>query len=283
MKQTGQIGRRTLANCLAILCMASTTANADGIPEPDLVLYGTITQVSGNQSARLTVGGLTWIFQSTGGGQPVIATTTLTNINDQFCYALRLRCETVMPGQTLSSNVLQIGPASYAYNRAQVFINSTNAATFVQSSQSSVTLSVTNRGRLERVDLLVSMTFVDADGDGLPDNWEQQFFGGLGQNANQDFDHDGMNNLDEYKAGTNPADPNSRFAFIRVERHPTSGLVVQWASVQGEAYQLQRSGDLLSNFSTIQSSISATPPMNTYHDPTALGAGPFFYRLRLNE
>lgn len=283
MKGTGQNGLRKLANCLAIICIASTTANADGIPEPDLVLYGTVTQVSGNQSTRLTAGTLTWTFQPTGGGQPVTVTSSLTNINDQFCYLLRLRCETVMPGQTLSSNAVQIGPAFYTYNRAQVFINSVNPATFVQSSQSSVTLSATNRGRLERVDLLVSMSFVDTDGDGLPDNWEQQYFGGLGQNANQDFDHDGMTNLDEYKAGTNPADPNSRFAFIRVERHPASGLVVQWASVQGESYQLQRSGDLLSNFSTIQSSVSATPPVNTYHDSTAIGAGPFFYRLRLNE
>jgi hypothetical protein len=188
-----------------------------------------------------------------------------------------------MPGQTPSSNVLQIGPSTYTYNRAQVFINSTNPATFVQSSQSSVILSATNRGRFERVDLLVSMSLVDTDGDGLLDNWEQQYFGSLAPNPNDDPDHDGMSNLAEYKAGTNPTDSNSRFAFIRVERHSVSGLVVQWASVQGESYQLQRSADLLSNFLTIQSSISATPPANTYHDSTAVGAGPFFYRLRLNE
>jgi hypothetical protein len=259
------------------------TASADGIPEPDLVLYGTVTQTSGNQSARLTVGSLTWTFQPPGGGQPVTVSTSLTNINDQFSYVLRVRCETVMAGQTLSSNVLQIAPASYTYNRAQVFINSVNPATFVQPSQSAVTLSATNRGGIERVDLLVSMSLIDADGDGLPDSWEQQYFGGPAANPNDDPDHDGMSNLAEYKAGTNPTDPNSRFAFIRVERHAASGLVVQWASVQGESYQLQRSADLLINFSTIQSSISATPPANSYHDSTAVGPGPFFYRLRLNE
>lgn len=48
------------------------------------------------------------------------------------------------------------------------------------------------------------MSGPDADGDGLPDAWEQQYFGNLSQTAGSDADGDGLSNLQEYNAGTNP-------------------------------------------------------------------------------
>ena len=51
----------------------------------------------------------------------------------------------------------------------------------------------------------------DSDGDGMPDEWESQY--GLDPNnpddANQDLDGDGISNLKEYLAGTNPKEKNS--------------------------------------------------------------------------
>jgi hypothetical protein len=44
----------------------------------------------------------------------------------------------------------------------------------------------------------------DSDGDGLPDSWELQYFGGLTQGANGDPDGDGVTNLQEYQQGRNP-------------------------------------------------------------------------------
>jgi len=49
----------------------------------------------------------------------------------------------------------------------------------------------------------------DADGDGLPDAWENQYFGNLNQTASGDPDGDGLTNSQELSAGTNPADPAS--------------------------------------------------------------------------
>ena len=46
----------------------------------------------------------------------------------------------------------------------------------------------------------------DSDGDGMPDAWERLWFGGLGEPADGDYDLDGISNLDEYLAGTNPTD-----------------------------------------------------------------------------
>jgi len=45
---------------------------------------------------------------------------------------------------------------------------------------------------------------IDSDGDGLPDNWELQYFGNLSQGANGDPDGDGVTNLQEYQQGRNP-------------------------------------------------------------------------------
>jgi hypothetical protein len=49
----------------------------------------------------------------------------------------------------------------------------------------------------------------DADGDGLPDNWEITYFGNLSKGGAADSDGDGYTNLEEYQKRTDPTDPNS--------------------------------------------------------------------------
>ena len=44
----------------------------------------------------------------------------------------------------------------------------------------------------------------DTDGDGLPDGWELTYFGDLTHDGTEDADADGLTNLTEYLAGTNP-------------------------------------------------------------------------------
>jgi hypothetical protein len=44
----------------------------------------------------------------------------------------------------------------------------------------------------------------DSDKDGMPDDWETHYFGNLTQGAADDFDKDGMTNLQEYTLGTDP-------------------------------------------------------------------------------
>jgi len=121
----------------------------------------------------------------------------------------------------------------------------------------------------------------DNDGDGLPDGWEQGHFGSLAPNAGDDADGDGVSNMAEYQSGTDPNDPQSLFSLIEVSTHPQNGLQVKWNSVVDKSYTLQRSSDLLAGFTTVSTNQLATPPINTHHDASATGTGPFFYRLRL--
>ena len=48
---------------------------------------------------------------------------------------------------------------------------------------------------------------VDADNDGLPDDWEGEKFGNLAEEAGGDADHDGGNNAAEFALGSAPNDP----------------------------------------------------------------------------
>jgi alpha-tubulin suppressor-like RCC1 family protein len=47
---------------------------------------------------------------------------------------------------------------------------------------------------------------VDTDNDNLPDSFETTQFGGLSQSGAGDFDHDGLNNLDEFLGNSSPSD-----------------------------------------------------------------------------
>ena len=47
------------------------------------------------------------------------------------------------------------------------------------------------------------------DGDTLPDDWEMQYMGNTNETESGDSDHDGVNNGEEYRLGTSPANPDS--------------------------------------------------------------------------
>jgi hypothetical protein len=59
---------------------------------------------------------------------------------------------------------------------------------------------------------------VDRDGDGVPDDWENFYFGSLVHGAAEDADGDGAGNLSEYRAGTDPDAAASLFALRSVRR-----------------------------------------------------------------
>ncbi len=82
----------------------------------------------------------------------------------------------------------------------------------------------------------------DTDGDGIPDAWENQY--PLAMNANnpadagEDYDGDGMTNLQEYLAGTNPQDPNSRLLLVGTLESPAR-IRLQFNAVSNVTYDFQ--------------------------------------------
>jgi subtilisin family serine protease len=125
---------------------------------------------------------------------------------------------------------------------------------------------------------------VDTDGNGLPDWWELEYFGHLtGTDPNADPDHDGMSNLAEWIAGTNPTNAASCLRASMVSAN-SNGAVVSWSSVAGKTYWLERSTNLQSGFNAVVvTNITATAPTNTQTDAAILPGNVRFYRVGVEQ
>jgi len=65
------------------------------------------------------------------------------------------------------------------------------------------------------------------DGDGLPDEWETQYFGNTARDGSGDFDGDGVTDLAEYFADTNPTNSLSYLHISGVTLLP-EGVKIDW-------------------------------------------------------
>jgi hypothetical protein len=86
------------------------------------------------------------------------------------------------------------------------------------------------------------------DTNGLPIAWELQHFGQTGVDPNADPDGDGVNNLQEYLADTDPNLASSKL-IITSENFASGGLqaAITWQSVASRVYYLQKTLGLETN------------------------------------
>jgi hyaluronate lyase len=98
----------------------------------------------------------------------------------------------------------------------------THTYSFPGTSTVSLIASTTSGSSTNTQANLIVATSVDTVGDGVPDWWRAQYFGGTGAttNANSgatvDSDNDGLSNLAEYLADTNPTNAASRLAITSI-------------------------------------------------------------------
>jgi hypothetical protein len=111
--------------------------------------------------------------------------------------------------------------------------------------------------------------------------WLQQY--GLPTDGSADYadtDGDGMNNWQEWKAGTIPTNAASVLR-MSAPTNTMSGVVVTWQSVTNVTYYLQRGTNLTAQpaFSAIQSNLVGQVGVTSYTDTTATNGNSFFYRI----
>jgi hypothetical protein len=114
------------------------------------------------------------------------------------------------------------------------------------------------------------------DGNGLAIAWELTHFGQTAIDANADPDHDGMSNLQEYQAGTNPNDANDHLGITGFDVSFTGGIAnetVVWMSHPWRQYQIQRRTSLVSE-TWLDTGLLITPNTGTSTTWTLQRPGP---------
>jgi hypothetical protein len=122
----------------------------------------------------------------------------------------------------------------------------------------------------------------DADGDGLPDYWEQAHFNNPTNAApDADADADGMSNLAEYIADRDPRNPASA---LRIELLEWSGQqgVIRFSSALGRLYHSEGSASL---FTPDWGNVSGVVTGRGGYASLAVtnGAAPQYFRLRVTK
>ena len=85
----------------------------------------------------------------------------------------------------------------------------------------------------------------DSDHNGLADAWEYLYFGHLGVNPNADPDGDGMSNLQEYLAGTDPLNAGDNLRVTSYSFQPGgTNISLTWSSKPTRLYYMQARLDL---------------------------------------
>lgn len=155
----------------------------------------------------------------------------------------------------------------------------------VMATDGTGTFSVTFTNGNTRVVLgdFIPGDVIDSDMDGMSDEFENEFFGSrTGGDPNADDDGDGMTNLQEYRAGTNPIDPNSVLRIDAIRREANNILVV-FKTAPDRAYRLVAGSRPTGVFPLIIADIPAAPTAatRTITDTGAATNPPRYYRLVL--
>ena len=119
----------------------------------------------------------------------------------------------------------------------------------------------------------------DDDGDGIPDDWESQYFNGpTNAVAEMDSDGDGYNNFQEYITGSIPTNSGSFFAVTNFIPHVGGGgFVVEWPSIPDRYYSVLWSTNLTHGFQIVEPDLEH--PQNSYTDSGNIIEPQGFYKV----
>ena len=110
---------------------------------------------------------------------------------------------------------------------------------------------------------------------------------GLPSDGSADYldpDADGMNNWQEYLAGTNPTNAGSVFQITGAQVLPSGQFVLCWQSVSNRRYDVLSSTNLAAGAGAFMLSpgaanLTATPPQNTWTGSVSTASTRAFYKL----
>ena len=276
---------------------AQTPPAIPGVPEPGLVLWGTVVNSASGvpvslTSASWTVGQNTPVKSATYDGTTKPPVRIISQ-GGQTYYVVEVPFDTrVMGSVTLTDPSLPTVSESERLNSFELKASSppsytltptmNGAAATVRAIDSApasgtnvpvsgfTSVGSTGRGRVLRVDLAITPLTETYD------EWAARLLGSASGNGarSADADNDGATNEHEYLAGTLPNDKTSILRILTIGRSDISGQVtLGWQSVTGKTYQIETATalngpwTLYTNAVPSQGAASATTLPATPTDP----------------
>jgi len=172
-------------------------------------------------------------------------------------------------------------------NSRDSFLTITNLQATPTTNQFYFNVAVTNRAGISLLSSNAVITVLpDTDRDGMPDEWElwYNFDPNDPDDAFLDTDQDGVSNLIEYRAGTDPVDRETvlQVQICEVTGSPPTALLV-FSAIAGKTYTLLRAHAIDSDVWVPFADVPATPTNRaaSVRDPTPLATGQTqtYYRL----
>ncbi len=133
-------------------------------------------------------------------------------------------------------------------------------------------------GRMNAAAALELTALEDADGDGLPDDWEKYYYGSSSVVDAGDTASNGVNTVWEtYVAGISPTDSSARFEIENIENDAVLGRhVLEWTEADERLYTVYWTPNLqITAFTAIVSNYSGGAFTDLIHASQSVG----FYRL----
>ncbi len=122
----------------------------------------------------------------------------------------------------------------------------------------------------------------DTDHDGMDDDWEMAYFGTLVRDGTGDFDGDGRTDLQEFQAGTDPANAHSVLRAITVAPLGGGAAKVIWSASPGKHYQVQFRDDLKDGgWNTLRGLVTVGGTTGWMVDNATISSNHRFYRVLL--
>jgi len=124
----------------------------------------------------------------------------------------------------------------------------------------------------------------DHDGDGIPTWWETRynFAPENPADATEDTDGDGHNNLEEYRAGTDPRNAESIFA-IQEEHTTETDLFFSFFGVNGRSYSIENQDSLITGDWTYLSTRHGSNQFITITNTIPTNTSSHFYRVKVTR
>lgn len=122
---------------------------------------------------------------------------------------------------------------------------------------------------------------VDSDNNSLDDDWEIQYFQGIGVDPQADPDGDGYNNFFEYRSKLSPISVAERFTQI-LSRQNDGNMLLTWSSSPGVVYAIEQSNDMI-NWMHVTNEVGSGPGSLTTSCMLGQPQGPAkYFRIRLS-